>query len=328
MRFAHLSPWIGLAFLIMAGPAGAAEEFLAPSQILTQTGNNLAIVRVLAVTAPDTVLWHRVEVIRGRLSEEFSAHVPEQLARELTGGQEHLIAVTSVRRNPLFREGLEKDPTGTRVIELPSVGPAVFPVDASLLRLIEARLADDDEMVVASAVELLGAGDERLVAVGAMELSARSGSAYGSNPAVIGAVREVLEARSTSLEVQTVLLALTPRVDAGGRPNPWLTAWVRRTLADRDPDVELGSFEPRLLEESLAVLAAVGEPEDTAVSNEFLSCNHPGVVKAAIRVAESLDCMSGLAAASSLLADGSIHDGSMHRESRQALESFTNAGCP
>lgn len=326
-RLWHRSPvWVlfGIVGQTLIPFAWSAEVWQAPTLVLLNDPYLVLVARAMDVGPQGEVAWQLVETIRGETATRFSTATRGERSVEVEPGEEYVIAVTDYRRHPSFREGLEMAPEGRSVVELPGLGPALFPNLPVLKRILQSAQGGivDAAGYVSDLQQLMESDLSSVRRLALTELYLRPNLWLWADQTTVSCLRQILVERDPDESESELVLAVGQGL-AATQEVDWLGGESRRIIAEAPQELHLASYYPALVERSLLIVATAGDAADVGQVLRHLDSNSPGVVKAAIAALTVLDCPAGVRAAGRIL----DRSESLHREIRQSLEAWVIAGC-
>lgn len=300
--------------LCLAPAAQGAKRLGPPSSALRQASHIVVVAEARLAGAGRLSLRPRLALFGQAPTEEIVVRVEGEGPPALAEGETYVVGYTAYRQIPLLRGGLELDPDGPRVLELPGVGPAWF-ADTPQIRLLVTS-PEAEKRALLDAIFGLMAGSEpggRRFAV--LELALRPGLHGAVTAADLGVVQR--ELRSAEDPMAREFLLQAARDLAGRFGGAWLAEICRAILAEAGTEYDLTSYVPQLVLTAVQTLEEFGGEEDVPRLAPLLHANNPGVAKAALG---ALDALAPAAALARALA--ACRAGDLHPETRRALGRF------
>lgn len=302
-----------------------SEAWRPPTLTLLSAPNQVLVARVVDFGSDHDVLWRTVDAIRGETPELFSMPLDGRGAMELERGRDYVLATTLHRHHANFREGLELDPAGPRLVDVPGLGRALFPSSPALVGVLTAARDGslDAESYLADLQDLMVQDWPGVQRFALTELYLRPELWAHADSGIAAVLRARLSEQESDWQQTDLILAIGQRL-APPLQQGWLAKESRRILMEAPSELPLAGGYPPLVERALQILAAHDSSRDADPAVRHLASNSPGVVKAAIAAAEILDCSQGVAKAREILE----RSDRVHQESQRSLEAFVDRGCP
>ena len=302
----------------------SAEVVQPPTAALLVETHQILVAVVEAIRPAEEVHWKRVEAIQGMPPEFFSTKLEAGQSERVMRGREYLVAITNYRRHSLFREGLELDPGGPKVVEVSGLGPAIFPNLAGLRRLLAFARdgVTDSAGYVGELNRLMGSQASEVRRLALTEIYLRPEVLSQADLGTVASMRSILADSTTEWAESDLILTIGLNL-ALPLQGEWLLEESRRVLTEAPERLDLASSRPALVETALKVLMTRGTSVDGRLAVRHLVSNSPGVVRQGVATVGVLDCSAGLDQAKAILGEST----DMHLQSRQTLEEFVGRGC-
>lgn len=300
-------------------PIFAAKRLGPPSLALTAPENRVAV--LTAVELSDAgVVFACVAQLHGETPARIAMRVSARARGGIDIGRSYIIGYTTVRRDPRGRSrDFQLDPEGPRMVELPAVGEALFEDTAAMRRLV--RRQEDgkepgEQQILEAIIEQVARPDSRTRTFVLAELMLRPRLADLADEADLEALRATLVDGNLEPQARSYLLsAVAPAAEAGRAG--WLAEGCRQVVIEYEPELDLASFVPSLIETAMQTLQGIGRPQDAALLARYLHSNNPGVGIAALGAMAALDESLAVEAARRALEAGGLHS-----DVRGALERY------
>ena len=302
-----------------------SEAWRPPTSTILSARNQVLVARVVNFGSDHKVLWRRVDAIRGETPELLTLSLDGRESMALERGRDYVLVTTFHRHHANFREGLELDPAGPRLVEVPGLGRVLLPSSPALVRVLTAARDGllDAESYLADLQDLMAQDWPGVRRLALTELYLRPGLLTQADSGTVDALQALLSEHGSDWQEIDLILAIGQRL-ASPLQQRWLLEESRRTVMEAPSELPLAGGYPPLVERALQILAAHESTRDADPALRHLASNSPGVVKAAIAAAEILDCPEGVERAAEILERSER----IHLESQRSLEAFVDRGCP
>lgn len=225
--------------------------------------------------------------------EELIVRGPDWLAAWLSKDENYLFAYSAYVRNPRFRKEILVDTNGPQLVDNPGLEPALF-LDAPGLRNSLLHAFDQDtlhsERFLANVIAGLRSADTQLQNFYAVELSLLAELAQRKDPALVQAVKSLLDNPDGHASARAALLRLVAaHEDVYSRA--YLADAVQRVLAQA-PLSGYQDAQPRsgeLVGMALQLTAAHQLPVTVATLERLVGCDSAPLVEAALLAIRALD---------------------------------------
>jgi len=278
-----------------------------PTTFMRHDRYRSAVVKVIAIQEDGRF---QLEVL-----EQLFDETPDGLVVRAVGGAGDLIEVGGTyiightdkpaRRTPRW----DTDPAGSRILNVPAVGLAVFEHSNAMKTLVRAHSADSplsERQRLDAVIEQLGSADvqSRRFVLAELALAPEIRALVGDSEL------ETLRTALTTGELEPLAhdyLLRAARTMIGDWGGDWLAVDCRRLLASHGTELDLRSTTPSLLVTALETLEETGEAVDAELAGKHVPSNNPGVGKAAFSAMIALDPDLAIEAAPGYIANESIH---------------------
>lgn len=283
------------AFLAVASRPLWAPPLPPPGKVLQGPRTQVVAGTFLGRLADGRYRFGAVANVRGPDTppEELLVRGPDWLAAWLSKGESYLFAYSAYVRNPRFRKEVLVDTDGPQLVDSPGLEPALF-LDAPELKGLLLHAFDPDtlhsERFLADVIAGLRSADTQLQNFYAVELSLLSELAERKDPALLQAVKSLLDNPDGHASARAALLRLVAAHEAL-YSRAYLADAVQRVLAQA-PLSGYQDAQPRsgeLVAMALQLAAAHKLPVSMATLERLVGCDSAPLVEGALLAIRALD---------------------------------------
>jgi len=320
--------WIVLSLgLLLAASHGtwAATKVEAPVKMLKTGQNRVAVLTALEKGAENRVRFQTLEPIYGESDDQVTIRLDESTYRDVSEGETYVVAFSNLRRNRRFRDLVEVDPEGFRVLGVLGGGPALFQDRPAVRRLFaseQGKSAPPPKARLEAALVTMQSRDSRTQALGVLEFHFRPEWYPLMGTEDVAILRGMLRESTLPLDRRELLLDSASQLPSS-LSTSWLTEEARQVLRKLEPQFDLTSFAPRLAITAIGILRDGGDEGDGSEVARFLGANNPGVVRATLEALDSIDPSLARARVAVVLERSDLHS-----ESRRALSEYLQSKPP